>query len=554
MQSRTRDPEHATEVARPAPEPPESHDARTPARTPLVRLHLASLVTLLVIVAVTVGLFLVTASLHDSNENRLLRQRAREAGVTVTAAVSSLQTPLSSAAQVAEATRGDANRFRNVAASVVGTGRTFVSLSLWRLDQPTHPIAVAGLAPKLANQPAAEVQALFARATRTGKLTVAGLLDQPAPRVAYLVTTEPKPTYLVSAESALPKNRTSVIRKDQAFSDLANAIYLGRTARPANLLTATTPHLPLRGRTTAVTIPFGDSALTLVFKPTRQLGGSLLARLPWIVLAAGLVLAVVAALTAERLVRRRSEALALANDNARLYSTQRSVAETLQHSLLPQELPEIPGLAFAVRYLPGVAGVEIGGDWYDVIPQGDRVVVVVGDVSGRGLPAGIVMASLRYAIRAYAAQGDDPATILTKLGALVNVGEDGCFATVVCGAIDVATHEVTIANAGHLRPLLLEGDEATFVATPVGVPVGVEPIRPYESVTIRAHEGATLLAFTDGLVERRGQSIDVGLERLEHTARRAPGSLDDLLTGVLRELGDGVGDDDTAVLGVRWTA
>ncbi|HEY7136208.1 MAG TPA: PP2C family protein-serine/threonine phosphatase [Acidimicrobiia bacterium] len=554
MQSRTRDPESRTEATQAAPARPDRAEARPRKRTPFPRLHLASLVTLLVIVAFTIGLFLVTASLHNSNENRLLKQRAREAGVTVTAAVSGLQTPLSSAAQVAQATNGNVDQFRRVAASVVGTGRSFVSLALWRMDDPTGPIAVTGIAPELASRPAGEVQALFAKAARSGKLTVAGLVDQPAPRLAYLVTSQPAQTFVVSAETALPKNRTSVVRKDQAFSDLENAIYLGPTARPENLLTATTPHLPLRGRTTAVTVPFGDSALTLVFKPTGQLGGALLARLPWIVLGAGLALAIVAALTAERLVRRRSEALALANDNARLYATQRGVAETLQHSLLPDTLPDVSGLTFAVRYLPGVAGVEIGGDWYDVIPQGDRVVVVVGDVSGRGVPAGIVMASLRYAIRAYAAQGDDPATILTKLGALVDVGEDGCFATVVCGAIDVARHEITIANAGHLRPLLLDGDEATFVSTPVGVPVGVDLVRPYETVTIRAREGATLLAFTDGLVERRGQTIDVGLERLEQTARRAHGSLEDLLTTVLRELSDGVGDDDTAVLGVRWTA
>src|SRR5689334_14548469 len=145
MQS-TRAPEQTTEPSNPARGGPERRDRLDHPgqrrRTPFLRLHLASLVTLLVIVVFTVGLFLVTASLHNSNENRLLRQRAREAGVTVTAAVSSLQTPLSSAAEVAEATNGAANRLRNVAASVVGPGRSFVSLALRRLDDARHTVAV----------------------------------------------------------------------------------------------------------------------------------------------------------------------------------------------------------------------------------------------------------------------------------------------------------------------------------------------------------------------------------------------------------------------------
>ena len=132
----------------------------------------------------------------------------------------------------------------------------------------------------------------------------------------------------------------------------------------------------------------------------------------------------------ERLVRRRTHAEFLAEQNARLFSEQRSVAQTLQHSLLPEQLPDFDGLELAVRYVPGVDGVEIGGDWYDVIGRdnGD-IIFVVGDVSGRGLRAATVMASLRYAIRAYAAQGDDPAIILAKLAKLIDIVRDGHFAT-----------------------------------------------------------------------------------------------------------------------------
>jgi serine phosphatase RsbU (regulator of sigma subunit) len=225
------------------------------------------------------------------------------------------------------------------------------------------------------------------------------------------------------------------------------------------LLTATTPHLPLGGRRSSEAVDFGDRTLLLVMSPTTELGGRLLFILPWIIGALGLLATLGAATLTERLLRRRDEAEQLARDNARLYANQRSVAETLQHSLLPEILPHMPGVDLAFRYLPGASGVDIGGDWYDVIPLDDtRVMIVVGDVSGRGVRAGAVMASLRFAIRAFASQGDSPPVILAKLTRLVDVDHDDHFATVLCAIVDVAAHTLAIANAGHPNPLLLHGD------------------------------------------------------------------------------------------------
>src|SRR5205807_2197441 len=108
------------------------------------------------------------------------------------------------------------------------------------------------------------------------------------------------------------------------------------------------------------------------------------------------------------------------------------------------------------------------GDWYDIIHlDDDAFILVVGDVSGRGLRAATVMASLRYAIRAYAAQGDQPATILDKLSELLSVAGDGHFATVICALVDVRRHQMIVANAGHLNPLLVVGRDAHFVPTDV---------------------------------------------------------------------------------------
>ena len=132
----------------------------------------------------------------------------------------------------------------------------------------------------------------------------------------------------------------------------------------------------------------------------------------------------------------RDQADSLAEQNRELYTNQLSVARQLQQSLLPQRMPEIDGLEVSARYVPGVAGLDIGGDWYDVIDiDHERAIIVVGDVSGRGVEAGTLMASLRYAIRAFASRGDDPAAILAGLTRLLDLEQDGHFATVLCATV-----------------------------------------------------------------------------------------------------------------------
>jgi serine phosphatase RsbU (regulator of sigma subunit) len=273
------------------------------------------------------------------------------------------------------------------------------------------------------------------------------------------------------------------------------------------------------------------------------------------------VLTLITTALVEVLSRRREQAEVLAEqlehiaaENARLYADQRSVAQTLQHSLLPEVLPTIPNLDLGVRYVAGVEGVDIGGDWYDVIQTNDgRLLFVVGDVSGRGLRAATIMASLRYAIRAYATQGDAPAVILEKVAALLSVGRDNHYATVLCGSIDVDGHEMIIANAGHPEPLVITEDGAQYLELPVGVPIGVAAGSHYTSVSVSLPERATLLAFTDGLVERRGESLDDGLNRLRlATLDTAAQPLEQMLTRVVREVTPDGSDDDSAVLGLRW--
>jgi serine phosphatase RsbU (regulator of sigma subunit) len=519
-------------------------------------LHSVAVVVFVLGLAVTATLSLTARSLHDSNEDRLLHQRVSEVGTVLTAAIPNLQTPLSSGAVLAEATNANPRALTSFLAPM-STGRPFVSLSVWRLHTGAPSLLLLfGHKPELAGRGAAQVRDYLEQTTRTQvnrqqAVSVLDLLGASQRRLGFGFAIGPSAKYVVYAESALPQNRRSTVDSNSAFSDLDYAIYLGTTDDPRSLLASSVADPHFTGRTAGDTAAFGNSSLRIVMTPRRELGGNLLARLPWLIGALGVAIALAAGLMTEHLVRRRANAEQLARQNARLFSEQRSVAQTLQHSLLPEEKPEFPGLDLSVRYVPGADGVDIGGDWYDVIGIDDRqVMLVVGDVSGRGLRAATQMAALRYAIRAYAAQGDRPEVILSKLARLINIVRDGHFATVLCGLVNVAERQVTFANAGHPNPLLIDGARAEFVATRVGPPVGVATTE-FESVVVTVPPNGTLLAYTDGLFERRGESPDAGLARLR-SAATGRHSLEELLDGLLRVLNPDGGHDDTAILAMRW--
>ena len=256
---------------------------------------------------------------------------------------------------------------------------------------------------------------------------------------------------------------------------------------------------------------------------------------------------------AEVLARR----IATAAENAEVFAAQQAAAEMLQHSLLPDRLPVVPGLEMTARYLPGGAGVEIGGDWYDVIALPDGTVgLAMGDVVGKGIPAASLMGQLRNALRAYARDGRPPAAILEQLNDLLaEVDSPDHMATLVYGVFDPGTGELTLANAGHLPPLVCLSDgTAEFLQCAPGLPLGALPDTGYTTTTFTIASGSTLLLYTDGLVEGRQLPLDEGLERLrscmvdqvdcDHVC-------DLVLDGTM--LG-GAGRDDRAVLAVRYLA
>jgi len=516
--------------------------------------------------AVTVALVLVSHSQYTSNEKRLLKLRVRDAAALVAATLPTIQTPLALAAEQANATNGNAEKFRRLIAPYVGTGRgrVLASVSLWRLSALERgPVAVEGAAPELAMSPSTAASFLK-QAAASPELNVMGLLTAPNPRVGYAyVPTGSAGMFAAYGETQLPPNRRSRFQSSGQFAGLDYAIYLGSGENPRNLLVTNVAHPPLRGETYAAVIPFGNTAHTLVMSSREPLAGALPRDLPWIILVSGIVLAALAALATLRLVQRRRDAERLAArlevsaaQNRRLYAEQRAVAQTLQHALLPDRLPQVPGVETSARYEAGEHGVEIGGDWYDVIDLEDRrLLLVVGDVSGRGLRAATTMALLRYAIHAYAAQRDDPPEILTKLSRLASVADTGQLATILFALVDVDRREISVTSAGHLPPLLIRDGDGQYVESQIGLPIGVEAGTTYVSTTVSATPTSTLVAFTDGLVEHRGEDLDEGLARLRQAAVAREGPLSELLVSLVAELRqEGGAGDDIAIVGLRWTS
>jgi serine phosphatase RsbU (regulator of sigma subunit) len=508
----------------------------------------------LVLGLVVTGLFsLLVHDVDSRTETRLLRLKAREVGAVLSTLTSPLQTALSGAAEIAAATGGDPNRFHAYMTDFVGPGKTFVAASLWRVSDTSAPITTVGTV-RLPDSPA-RFAAFLRSAAKTKKLSVAGPLGGEPARLGYAIAPSgPRQAYVVYVESQLAPRRFAVTQRNQAFSDLRYAIYLGTRPRSSTLLLTNSHTLPLSGRRARNVQSFGTTHLLLIAAPIGHLSGTLSANLWWYVALVGGLFTLAAALAVERLVRQRAAAEGLNAEVRRLLGEQRTIAESLQRALLPKSLPDVADVQIGARYLPGVNGMEIGGDWYDVIPLGEhRLFFVVGDVSGRGVEAGSVMASLRFAIRGFVSEGHPPDLVLGSLARLLDLQVDHHFATVLCGVADVRCHKVVVANAGHLPPVLVADGGSRLIDVEVGTPIGVVPDATYRSTTVEVPHGATLLLYTDGLVERRGETLDTGLQRLRRAAGHdGHGSVEGMLDAVLNDLAHGERDDDTAMLGLRW--
>ena len=230
--------------------------------------------------------------------------------------------------------------------------------------------------------------------------------------------------------------------------------------------------------------------------------------------------------------------------------TDRVAVEALQRSLVPSALPAVAGAEMAARYVPGSGAV--GGDWYDVftLPSGE-LCVVVGDVAGSGLPAAVIMGRMRSALRAYALEIPDPAEVLSRLDRKMQHFEPDALATVLYAVIDPALDQMRVGLAGHFPPFIARpGRPAELARIARGLMIGVVPEAPRQVTTVPIPPGALLCFYTDGLIERPGEPIDDGLERLRRVVTaESPDAACASVMGAL--VGSEPARDDIALLMIR---
>lgn len=252
---------------------------------------------------------------------------------------------------------------------------------------------------------------------------------------------------------------------------------------------------------------------------------------------------------------------ALGIDKAVLYGREAYIADELQRTMLPEGLPQPTGVRLASRYLPAAETARVGGDWYDAIPlPGSRVALVVGDVMGHSMTSAAIMGQLRTTAQTLAGLDLPPQEVLHHLDEQAQrLGTDR-MATCLYAVYDPVSHRITIANAGHPPPILLHlGGRAEVLRVPPGAPIGVGGV-DFEAVELDAPAGATLLLYTDGLVESRLRDVWTGIEQLrERLAATAQLTgpdhsppLEALCDDVLDMLGPGDRDDDIALLAARF--
>ena len=241
---------------------------------------------------------------------------------------------------------------------------------------------------------------------------------------------------------------------------------------------------------------------------------------------------------------------------ARELEVEKAATQLLERSLLPARPPACPGLHFAARYVP-VEERSVGGDWYDLftLPSG-QLWIVVGDVTGSGLRAAVTMGRIRSALRAYTLLDEPPERVLDLVDRKVTHFEIDAIATVLCAAMDPPYDVMTLAVAGHPPPVLaVPGRPASFAETAVSPPIGFGfgAERPRTATTLSVGAGTVMAFYTDGLIERRGESLDRGLERLRQAVSAdAPHNV---ARDIMRQcIGGSVPGDDIALLVMRRSA
>ncbi|MGV9759880.1 SpoIIE family protein phosphatase [Streptomyces tricolor] len=241
---------------------------------------------------------------------------------------------------------------------------------------------------------------------------------------------------------------------------------------------------------------------------------------------------------------------------AMLYEQEKDLAQGLQQAMLPRTIPSVRGADVAVRYRSAALGRDIGGDWYDLIPlPGGRVGAVIGDVQGHDTHAAAVMGQLRIVLRAYAAEGHTPATVMARASVFLHELDTDRFATCLYAEADLSTGVVQMVRAGHIDPLV-RGSDGSCARIPVegGLPLGLSAEfgrLEYPVATLELDPGHTLLLCTDGLVEQPGTDLDDGMRSLTALVADGPDEVRDLADRLIQRSEEQGGDDDVALLLLR---
>ncbi|NEB83818.1 SpoIIE family protein phosphatase [Streptomyces anulatus] len=244
---------------------------------------------------------------------------------------------------------------------------------------------------------------------------------------------------------------------------------------------------------------------------------------------------------------------------AMLYEQEHDLAEGLQQAMLPRRIPAVPGAQVAVRYRSARLGRDIGGDWYDLIPlPGGRVGAVIGDVQGHDTHAAAVMGQLRIVLRAYAAEGHSPATVMARASVFLHELDTDRFATCTYAEVDLTTGVVQVVRAGHVDPLVRNVDgSCRRMPSEGGLPLGLSAEfgrLEYPVSTVELDPGQTMILFTDGLVEMPGSDLDEGMHRLTAMVTNGPKDLQRLADQLCDAVDERGGQDDVAVLLLRRRA
>jgi Stage II sporulation protein E (SpoIIE) len=477
--------------------------------------RMSSAVVLLLLVIVTLGGSWETRTIVHDQEHRLLRERTAEVGLLLSSALTAVPATLQTQGQILRDTHNSVPAYQRAAAATVAAGPGHLTFA-WLRAQPGGRsyvvVASAGAGLHTGEVVTDARVGAFATAVKAKSFAATPVLGSDR-RLGFAIgpPTAPAGTVLYR-ESALGPVSPPRQAASSPFAELDVVLYGAPSVQPRQVLTSTTPHFPLTGDVRNQPLAAGASHWLLSVKARRPLVGSVTQDAPWVILGAGLLGALLVASIVEAAGRRRDAALAL-------YASEHQVAETLQRSLLPQ-LPSIPGLELAARYLAAGNGQEVGGDWFDAFPlAGGKVGLAIGDVIGHDLRAASAMAQVRAALRAYAVDGDPPAAVINQLDHLVDTFDLTQLVTVIYAVLEPVASDgsrlMRYANAGHLPPLILtpDGEVGTLTggaSVVIGAPITME----HGQAEHRLEPGTTLLLFTDGLVEVPGRPLEDTLAEL----------------------------------------